>query len=211
MWQISMRNMMASVLFFALLGCGGAPGNAVTDLLDQETDVEAVTIPELPQKQQPLTPDSFELVADELTSGEYFPPTDVVPASLSNASAIIYENSGLIVLPKVFITDDLNEPGAIRNLLQEAFGRDFPQAAKWTFLALNNNDYISRTLWWQFGFYIPSWSPYGLIVVGDEDSFLDELYRDLYSDAFTSVSDTHDVISDIVTSSSSVSATSGSY
>lgn len=215
-----------------LSGCGGASGDRDAGNPLQEVDVPVVIEPsdqgdetgggDVPDggeaigadEPNPITPDDVGLISVDVTgSTYYFPPIDFDPASISDAGGIIYSDSGLLILRREFITDDWNRPGGVRDLLYQALGEDFPQAANWTFRQLNNNDYITRVLFWRYGLYVPSWSPYGLIVVGDEYALLDQIYEDIYGDGLEPDTSTYDMISDIVTSSSSVSATatSGSY
>ena len=215
---------LAAICFFALISCGGAQTKPVIDDVDVPTviridDTHTPISPEEPNvgQSQPDPVDrvppelpTLGLVADEDTSGYYY-PVDVEPVADTGISAIVFSESGLIVLPKTLINGSLNDPGAIQDLLLRGLGESFPQAANWTFRALNNSDEISWVLWWRYGFYVPSYSPYGVIVVGDEDAFLGQLYEAIFGDPLEPDTGTYDMISDIVTASSSVTTTSSSH
>jgi hypothetical protein len=222
-FMIVRATLMASL--FVLAGCGGSSDQTVGGVRTQDVEVPVVITPDdvrTPTQagdttsepsfdQRPLTPADIEGISVGATGGTYYTPVDIVPASISDAGGLIYADSGIVILRKEFITDDWNDTGGVRDLLYQALGQDFPQAANWTFRQLDHGDYITQILYWQYGLYIPSWSPYGLIVVGDEYAFLDELYRDVFGDGLEPDTDTYGMISDIVTSSSSVSSTSSSH
>lgn len=210
-------------LSVALAGCGGASDRGGAQGVIQDVDVPVVINPVVepdrgetsnPSVPNPISPDDIGIISVDVTGTTYYTPSvGDVSASISDAAGVIYSDSGLLILRKEFIKDDWNRPGGVRDLLYQALGEDFPQAANWSFRQLNNYDYITRALYWRYGVYVPSWSPYGLIVVGDEYSLLDQIYEDLYGDGLEPDTDTYNMISDIVTSSSSIttSATSGSY
>lgn len=166
-----------------------------------------------------------DIVSVDVTGGTYVPsdfisvdvsdstyvPIDLTPSSVSigDIDQIIFDDSGIILLPRSALSDALNEPGAIRQLLLDGSGIDFPQAASWTFDVLNNSDTISQLLYIRFGFYLPPGSSYVNIVVGDETSFIEQFVERYFGD-FEPTSDTGDVISDIITTSSSFSTISSS-
>lgn len=213
-----------------LVGCGGAsnratvvdPPNVILDQdpvnLDQDPvnadDPQAETGGDggsaqaaTPGSEVPISPG---VISVDETGGTYV-PSDFTTSSVSlgDIDQIIFDDSGIILLPRSALSDALNEPGAIRQLLLDGSGIDFPQAASWTFDVLNNSDTISQLLYIRFGFYLPPWSPYVNIVVGDETSFIEQFVERYFGD-FEPTSDTGDVISDIITTSSSFSTISSS-
>jgi hypothetical protein len=222
--KITMFRAAFTASLFILAGCGGSTDQGAGAARTQEAEVPVVIAPvddatpgqtgdtpsEASSGQQPLTPADVEGISVAATGGTYYTPVDIDPASISDAGGVIYADSGILILRREFITDEWNQPGGVRDLLYQALGQDFPQAANWTFRQLDSSDYITQILYWRYGLYIPSWSPYGLIVVGDEYAFLDQLYEDVFGDGLEPDTDTYDMISDIVTSSSSVSSTSSS-
>lgn len=151
-----------------------------------------------------ILPEITDVISVDVTGGT-FVPSDFTPraVSLGEIDQIIFDESGIILLPRAALSDELNQPGGLRQLLLDGSRIDFPQASNWTFRVLNNNDIIPRLLYVRFGFYLPSWSSYVNIVVGDEDDFItqfiDRYFADLEPD-----SGTGDIISDVITSSSSM-------
>lgn len=231
---MSVRKIFGLLGVLALAGCMGSSSGEAIDVGSENKQTPVVIEEKLPVRDEPsravdvpmgsadaldpkatkpIVPGDLEIVADEMSYFDYI-PVDVIPAAASDVDAIIYSRSGIILLPRSLVTNQLNDLGAIRNLLLQQLGADFPQAASWTFRVLTNDDYIPRVLRRQFGFYLPDWSPYSLIVVGDESAFLDQLFDEFFGEPFEPDTGTYDIIPSIITSSVSAvtaTATSGSY
>lgn len=223
------RSMMVGLAVF-LAGCGGGSRQPVVEdvvviapVVEGETDPddaggsvdgdgdisEAGT--DAPVGGAPDIPDFVaDIVTVDVTGGTYIPTVFPIMASGSDvADQIIFENSGIVLIRRSVLSDALNEPGAIRQLLLEATGQDFPQAAGWTFRVLNNSDVISQLLFIRFRFYLPWFSPYANIVVGDEEDFIDTFIA-RYFPGLTPDSDTAGLTSDILTAGSSFATVSSS-
>lgn len=159
----------------------------------------------------PILPDLIsDIVTVDVTGGTYVPSVFQPRAVLlGETDQIIFEESGIILLPRAAFSDALNEPGAIRQLLLDGTGIDFPQAAGWTFRLLNNSDEISRLLWIRFRFYLPPWSSYVNIVVGDERDFIDQ-FNDRYFPGINPDADTTGLTSGMATAATSFTAVSSS-
>ena len=66
---------------------------------------------------------------------------------------------------------------------------------------------------WQISSDLLDWSPYSLIVAGDESAFIDQLFYELFGDPFEPNTRTYDMIPNVITTSVSaitVTTTSGS-
>lgn len=173
----------------ALAACSGgnaqsSGGNTVI-IGDFDTDIEA-------------TPDLADVI-DDLPDGQG------LVATADNVRAAFFTNSGLIRLPRALVSDDLNSPGEIRNLLLLALGDDFAEAENWTFRLLTGTDFTSNVLRQGFGLFVPIGGPDAIIVVGDEVALLDFLFGLLEIDT----TPTTDIVGGAVTSTVSVSATGG--
>lgn len=208
-----------TVALIALAGCGGSssPIETVTSVGDQTPSSEvtliqdAVSPPDLSDDEDEIDDvDTVVSVADSTGDIDIISTfaTPVTSTDYSTSSALVFENSGLIVLPKSLVSADLNDPGAIQSLLVSINGSFVPQAANWTFRALDSGDLISRLLNYAIGFYIPSYSPFVLIVIGDEGDAIDQLIREIFGDPVGTTTGTFDVDPDILTSGASVTTLS---
>lgn len=195
-----LRNLMVYVIVAAVSACSNGSTVAGNNTSDP------TTITEFP------VPGSSDLdgLIDQLGDDPFVPELNVV-ASSQNSGAVVFSDSGLILLPRSLINEALNDPGAIREVLFAVLGEDFPQAASWTFHLLDNSDPISSVLFFQYGLFVPDGASVGLIVIGDAEVFLDQLFADVFGEADVTTRTVTDVIADVVTSSTSVSATGGSY
>ena len=230
MTTLNLRSYLKRLFVFAsvsaVAACMGSSNTGDSETGTQSTtttvpdiiiDVPPVATPSQPDDtgQRPLDEsDSLTVVADvvtvDVTGGTYVPDVFIPTAvQQGDIDQIIFDDSGIILLPKSALSDALNEPGAIRQLLLDGSGIDFPQAANWTFRVLDNSDTISELLWVRFRFYLPPWSSYANIVVGDEGAFIEQ-FIERYFDDLEPGSNTGDIMSDILTTSSSMTTVSTS-
>lgn len=156
---------MAFVLLSSLLtACGGSSQDRTTDVDDA-------------QSQDDLVPD---FVPSPVTSSDPPPAPTLndeffLAASNDELGAAVFEDSGLVLLPRRLVSSDLDQSGVIEDLLFFATGERVTQSANWTHRLLVEGDPLSSILRSEFDLFMPDDAPLAFIVVGDDDAFLDLL------------------------------------